>query len=37
VNPLSRALFRFPLEGRGTVRVTGLAEDDSRVATVTLA
>ncbi len=37
VNPLSRALFRFPLEGRSMVRVTALAEDDSRIATVTLA
>jgi len=36
VNPLSRALFRFPLDGRSTVRVTALAEDDSRIATVTL-
>jgi hypothetical protein len=37
VNPLSRALFRFPLEGRSTVRVTALCEDSSRIATVTLA
>jgi len=37
VNPLSRALFRFPLDGRSTVRVTALSEDDSRIATVTLA
>jgi hypothetical protein len=28
VNPLARALFRFPLEGRSKVSVTGLAVDD---------
>jgi len=28
VNPLARAMFRFPLEGRGKVSVTGLAVDD---------
>jgi ATP-dependent Clp protease ATP-binding subunit ClpB len=36
VNPLSRALFRFPLEGRTTVAVTNIAEDENRVMTVTL-
>jgi len=37
VNPLSRALFRFPLEGRTAVAVTALTADDDRVMTVTLA
>ena len=37
VNPLSRALFRFPLEGRAAVTVTALTEDDNRIMTVTLA
>jgi hypothetical protein len=37
VNPLSRALFRFPLEGRKSVSVTQLAEDENRIMTVTLA
>ncbi len=37
VNPLARAMFRFPLEGRTTLDVTGLAEDESRIVTVTLA
>jgi ATP-dependent Clp protease ATP-binding subunit ClpA len=37
VNPLSRALFRFPLAGRSTLAVTGLAEDENRIVTVTLA
>ena len=37
VNPLSRALFRFPLEGRTAVTVTALTADDDRVMTVTLA
>ena len=36
VNPLARALFRFPLEGRKTVTVTALAEDENRIMTVTL-
>jgi len=36
VNPLSRALFQFPLEGRREVTVTDLAEDASHVMTVTL-
>ena len=36
VNPLSRALFRFPLAGRSTLAVTGLAEDENRIVTVTL-
>jgi hypothetical protein len=36
VNPLSRALFRFPLEGRSAVKVTRLAEDASRIMTVDL-
>ena len=37
VNPLARALFRFPLEGRKTLTVTGLAEDENQIMTVTLA
>jgi ATP-dependent Clp protease ATP-binding subunit ClpA len=37
VNPLSRALFRFPLAGRSTLAVTGLAEDENRIVTVALA
>ncbi len=36
VNPLARAMFRFPLQGRTTVDVVGLAEDDNRIMTVTL-
>ncbi|MEO8509492.1 MAG: AAA family ATPase, partial [Betaproteobacteria bacterium] len=36
VNPLARAMFRFPLAGRKTLAVTGLAEDDNRIMTVTL-
>jgi len=36
VNPLSRALFRFPLEGRASITVTRIAEDENRVMTVTL-
>ena len=36
VNPLSRALFRFPLEGRKAVTVAALEEDESRIVTVTL-
>jgi hypothetical protein len=36
VNPLSRALFRFPLEGRAKVTVAALTEDESRVVTVSL-
>jgi ATP-dependent Clp protease ATP-binding subunit ClpA len=36
VNPLARALFRFPLEGRDTVSVTALSADDQRIMTVTL-
>jgi len=37
VNPLSRALFRFPLEGRASVTVTRLAEDENGIMTATLA
>jgi ATP-dependent Clp protease ATP-binding subunit ClpB len=37
VNPLARALFRFPLEARKTVTVTALAEDENRIMSVTLA
>jgi ATP-dependent Clp protease ATP-binding subunit ClpA len=37
VNPLSRALFGFPLEGREAVTVTGMAEDENRIMTVALA
>ncbi len=36
VNPLARALFRFPLEGRSEVAVTALAADENRIVTVTL-
>jgi hypothetical protein len=36
VNPLARAMFRFPLGGRKSVAVTGLAYDDNRIMTVTL-
>jgi len=36
VNPLSRALFRFPLERRTAVTVTRLAEDEHRIMTVEL-
>lgn len=35
INPLSRALFEHPLEGRQTVAVTGIAEMD-KVVTLTL-
>jgi ATP-dependent Clp protease ATP-binding subunit ClpB len=37
VNPLARAMFRFPLAGRRTLTVTTLAEDDNRIMTVSLA
>ncbi len=37
VNPLARAMFRFPLSGRKSLTVTGLAEDENRIMTVTLA
>ncbi|MFO1315510.1 MAG: AAA family ATPase [Burkholderiales bacterium] len=37
VNPLARAMFRFPLAGRTSLAVTGLAEDENRIMTVTLA
>ena len=36
VNPLARALFRIPLEGRTQVTVKGLAEDANRIMTVEL-
>jgi ATP-dependent Clp protease ATP-binding subunit ClpA len=36
VNPLSRALFRFSLEGRTSVTVNALAEDENRITTVSL-
>jgi len=36
VNPLSRALFRFPLEGRREVAVRALTEDESHVMNVEL-
>ena len=36
VNPLARAMFRFPLSGRKALTVTGLTEDASRIMTVTL-
>ncbi|MEO8441989.1 MAG: AAA family ATPase [Betaproteobacteria bacterium] len=37
VNPLSRALFRFPLEGKTAITVTDLSEDENRVMTARLA
>ena len=36
VNPLARAMFRFPLAGRTSLRVKALAEDENRIMTVTL-
>jgi len=36
VNPLARAMFRFPLAGRASLRVKDLAEDENRIMTVTL-
>ena len=36
VNPLARAMFRFPLAGRTTLTVAALAEDENRIMTVTL-
>ena len=36
INPLSRALFKFPLEGRESITVTGIAEDENRIVTVSL-
>jgi 2-oxoacid:acceptor oxidoreductase gamma subunit (pyruvate/2-ketoisovalerate family) len=36
VNPLSRALFRFPLQGRDAVTVRDLVEDANRIMTVEL-
>jgi ATP-dependent Clp protease ATP-binding subunit ClpB len=36
VNPLARAMFRFPLAGRKAVKVTGLALDENRIMTVAL-
>jgi hypothetical protein len=36
VNPLSRALFRFPLEGRARVAVRALTEDANHIVTVEL-
>jgi ATP-dependent Clp protease ATP-binding subunit ClpA len=36
VNPLARAMFRFPLEGRTAVTVTELTEDANRIMTVSL-
>jgi ATP-dependent Clp protease ATP-binding subunit ClpB len=36
VNPLARALFGMPLAGRKALTVTGLAEDASRIMTVTV-
>jgi ATP-dependent Clp protease ATP-binding subunit ClpB len=37
VNPLSRALFRFPLAGRSSITVRDVVEDANRVTTVVLA
>jgi ATP-dependent Clp protease ATP-binding subunit ClpA len=37
VNPLARALFRFPLQGRTSVTVTKLARDVNRIMSVELA
>ena len=36
INPLSRALFRFPLEGRNQITVSAIADGDNGVTTVTL-
>ncbi len=36
INPLGRALFRFPLEGRASITVSGIAEDENRIVSVTL-
>jgi hypothetical protein len=36
VNPLARAMFRFPLAGRASVSVTKLARDENRIMTVEL-
>ena len=36
VNPLARAMFRFPLAGRTTLTVAALAEDENRIMTVTM-
>ncbi|MDP2829433.1 MAG: AAA family ATPase [Sulfuricellaceae bacterium] len=36
INPLSRALFKFTLEGRESVTVTDISEDENRIVTVTL-
>lgn len=36
INPLSRALFKFTLEGRDSITVTGIAEDENRIVSVTL-
>jgi len=37
VNPLARAMFRFPLAGRAALTVTDLTEDANRIMTVSLA
>jgi ATP-dependent Clp protease ATP-binding subunit ClpA len=36
VNPLARAMFRFPLAGRKTVTVADVGYDDNRIMTVSL-
>lgn len=36
VNPLSRALFRYPLEGRPAVEVASLSEDENHIVTLGL-
>ncbi|MBZ0104343.1 MAG: AAA family ATPase [Sulfuricella denitrificans] len=36
INPLGRALFRFPLEGRETVTVSAIHEDENRIVSLTL-
>ena len=36
INPLSRALFRFPLEGRNQITVSAIADGENGVTTVTL-
>lgn len=36
VNPLARAMFRFPLEARSSLAVTGLVEEGTGIMTVTL-
>ncbi len=36
INPLGRALFRFPLEGRTAVTISTIREDENRIISLTL-